>query len=276
VEFSPIRDHAGRIIGAVQLMRDVTNERRRQQAEAQARRDESVGQLAGGIAHDFNNIITGILAYAALLEQSLEPGDERRLDVVEIERAASRAAELTSQLLAYARRQEVAPRDVDPNDVLQGAQLLLRRLIGAELELVVDLAPGAWRVRVDPAQLERVLVNLAINARDAMPEGGRLHIASANVTMQAADLPQMASGAGDYVRIDVSDAGHGIPPELFENIFEPFFTTKAIGKGTGLGLASVFGVLQQSGGAISVESAVGSGTTFSVFLPRFAEAPAQS
>jgi two-component system cell cycle sensor histidine kinase/response regulator CckA len=268
VEFSPIRDTDGRVIGAVQILRDVTDERRRQEAEAQARRFESVGQLAGGIAHDFNNIITGILAYASLLEHSLEAGDERRVDVKEIERSATRAAELTSQLLAYARRQVVEPRVVAVNAQVRETSRLLQRLIGEGIELSVDLAPDLWNVRIDPAQFEQVLVNLAINARDAMPEGGHLRLVTANATLTAMQLPQPASGPGEYVRIDVSDTGTGIPGDLLDRIFEPFFTTKAIGKGTGLGLASVFGTVQQAGGAIAVESDGEHGATFSVFLPR--------
>jgi len=268
VEFSPIRDDDGRMLGAVQILRDVTDERRRQEAEAQARRLESVGQLAGGIAHDFNNIITGILAYASLLEQSLDAGDERVADVREIERAAGRAAELTGQLLAYARRQLVEPRVLDPNAQVEEAERLLRRLVGEALTFRVDLAPGIWPVRIDPASLEQVLVNLAINARDAMPGGGTLRMTTANVSLVADDLPQPASGPGDYVRIDVSDTGHGIASDHIGHVFEPFFTTKDVGKGTGLGLASVFGILQQFGGAIAVESVVGDGTTFHVYLPR--------
>jgi len=268
VDFSPIRDDSGRVIGVVQIVRDVTEEGRRREAEAQSRRLETVGQLAGGIAHDFNNIITGIVSYASLLGQSLDAADERQVDVREIERAAARAADLTAQLLAYARRQLVDPRVLDPNAQVEDAERLLRRLAGAGLTFSLDLAPGVWPVRIDPTSLEQVFVNLALNARDAMPDGGVLRIATANVTLSASELPQKASGPGDYVRIDVSDTGHGIPAENLDRIFEPFFTTKDVGKGTGLGLASVFGTLQQCGGAVGVKSRIDQGTTFSIYLPR--------
>jgi CheY-like chemotaxis protein len=227
--------------------------------------------LAGGIAHDFNNIITAILAYASLLDHSLEPNDERRADVQEIGRAAARAAELTAQLLAYARKQVVEPRTIDVNVLVRETERLLRRLIGEQLHLVVTVAENVWPVRIDPAQFEQMLVNLAINARDAMPDGGTLTVSTENVTLRAEDLPQAASGAGDYVRLCVRDTGHGIAPNVRARIFEPFFTTKDIGKGTGLGLASVFGTIQQAGGAIDVQSEPGEGATFIIFLPRDAK-----
>ncbi|MDQ8155390.1 MAG: MASE1 domain-containing protein [Gemmatimonadota bacterium] len=268
VEYSPIRDDDGRLIGAMQLVRDVTEERRRFEAQGQTRRLESVGRLAGGVAHEFNNILTGILSYTALLQQATPEDDPRRKDLRAIEAGAERAAELTAQLLAYARRQFVAPRVVDINAQIEAADRLLRPLVGAQLVVERSLAPSPWPVRIDPAALEQALISLAMNAIDAMPDGGVLHFATSNVSVDDETLSQSASGPGDYIRVDVGDTGRGISPEHLEHMFEPFFSTKGVGLGTGLGLASVFGIVQQAGGAISVESAVGVGTTFRIHLPR--------
>ncbi|MEX1113427.1 MAG: ATP-binding protein, partial [Patescibacteria group bacterium] len=231
----------------------------------QSQRLEAVGQLTGGIAHDFNNVLTAIGSYSDFLYESLDPGDARRLDIQEIRKAADRAAGLTKQLLAFSRSQILQPRVLDVNESLAELELLLGRVLTADLDLVFALDPEAGRVRADPGQLAQVIINLAVNARDAMPDGGVLTISSRNerVAEDGADVKP-----GDYVVIDVSDTGTGMDAQTVQRIFEPFFTTKGPGKGTGLGLSTVYGIVHQSGGYISAESAVGRGTTFTIRLPR--------
>jgi len=263
--FVPLRDTTGEIIGATESVRDVAEIRQRQASEARARRLESIGQLAGGVAHDFNNIVSAILGYAEVVDQSLAAGDPLHADMAEITRAGERAARLTSQLLAYARRQVIEPRVVHVPSLLSGLEPMLNTLLGEHVTTRWILSAGTNAVRADPGQLEQVVVNLAINARDAMPDGGRLTIECGNVRLdphRARTLP-----AGDYVAITVSDTGEGMPPEIRERVFEPFFTTKGTGRGTGLGLATAEGIVTQAGGAIVVESAVGAGSTFTVYLP---------
>ncbi len=265
--FVPLRDTTGEIIGATESVRDVAEIRQRQASEARARRLESIGQLAGGVAHDFNNIVSAILGYAEVVDQSLTTEDPLHADIAEITRAGERAARLTSQLLAYARRQVIEPRVVHLPSLLSGLEPMLNTLLGEHVTVRWILSPGTKAVRADPGQLEQVVVNLAINARDAMPDGGRLTIECDNVTLdeqhRARTLP-----AGDYVAITVSDTGEGMPPEIRDRVFEPFFTTKGTGRGTGLGLATAEGIITQAGGAIVVESAVGAGATFTVYLPQ--------
>ncbi len=243
------------------VARDVTEQRRAEQAlresEAQLRQAmkmEAVGRLAGGVAHDFNNLLTAVLGHADLALARLPSHDPLAEDLREIKAAGARAAGLTRQLLAFSRKQVLEPRIVDVNAVVMGLVKMLRRTIGEDLELVTRLAPDLGRVRADPVQLEQVLLNLAVNARDAMPDGGRLTIETAN--------------AGPLVRVSVSDSGVGMSQEVLSHLFEPFFTTKEQGKGTGLGLATVYGIVQQSGGTIAVESTPGQGTTFIVDFPR--------
>ena len=249
-----------------------TSEEALRQSEAQlrqAQKMEAIGRLAGGVAHDFNNVLTAIFGYADLLMDSFEPQHPGRADVLEIRRAAERAANLTRQLLAFSRKQVLQPRRVNLNDVVASLETLLERLIGEDIQLETRLDESAGEVRADPGQIEQVLMNLAANARDAMPEGGRLVISTANVDISA-DAAREHPGfeAGQFVLLSVTDTGHGIPEDVRRHIFEPFFTTKEQGKGTGLGLATVYGIVKQSGGWIYIGSQLGNGTTFSIYLSR--------
>ena len=232
--------------------------RRSEDQLRQASKMEAVGRLAGGVAHDFNNLLTSVLGHADLAMSRVDPHDELYDDLLEITSAGVRAAALTQQLLAFSRKQVLAPRIMDLNTIVSGIARMLRRTIGEDIELVTRLAPDLGLVRADPVQMEQVLLNLAVNARDAMPAGGRLTMETLNVE----------SPAGPAVRIRVEDEGVGMPAEVRAHLFEPFFTTKEVGKGTGLGLATAYGIVEQSGGSISVTSEVGRGSCFLVDLPR--------
>jgi len=260
------------------IVRDITERRKAEEAVAalrereeqlrQAQKIEAIGRLAGGVAHDFNNVLTAIMGYTDLLLDDFRSDDPRRQDLGEIKKAAERAAALTRQLLAFSRKQVLQPVLLDLNAIAAGVEKLLRRLIGDEVEFVLEAAPDLGRVVADPGQIEQVLVNLAVNARDAMPEGGRLTVATRNVDIDAdvaRRYPPMTPGR--YVSLRVSDSGEGIPPDIIPHIFEPFFTTKPQGKGTGLGLATVYGIVKQSEGFIFAENAPGGGATFVVYLP---------
>jgi PAS domain S-box-containing protein len=247
--------------------RDVTDTRRLEEEFRQAQKLEAVGRLAGGVAHDFNNLLTVILGNAQLWESSGEMPPEARDAFREIRESAERAASLTRQLLAFSRRQLMQLRDLDLNDVVAGMARMLRRIIGEDVDLRIELHASALTVRADPAMLEQALLNLAVNARDAMPEGGTLTIGTEQLKVSD---PAAASGElskGEYAVLRVTDTGVGIPPEHLPRIFEPFFTTKEVGKGTGLGLATVYGVAKQHGGTVRVRSRVGQGTTFEILLP---------
>jgi two-component system, cell cycle sensor histidine kinase and response regulator CckA len=261
------------------VVRDLS-ERRRLEAEAQRLADqlnqsvkmESIGRLAGGVAHDFNNLLTAILGNADLAAAGLPPDSPEAAFVAQITKAGNSAAALTRQLLAFSRKQLIAPRQVDLNELIAHTRTMLARLIGEDVALTVDADAALWPVRADASLIEQVLVNLAVNARDAMPHGGALRIRTANVA-----VPDTRTGTdpaiqpGEYATITVADTGTGMPPEVKARIFEPFFTTKPKGRGTGLGLATTYGAVKQSGGHIVVDSEPGRGTTFQVFLPRMTE-----
>jgi signal transduction histidine kinase/ActR/RegA family two-component response regulator len=261
------RDQEGQVMGLFGISRDVTDMKRLEQQLRQAQKLEAVGRLAGGIAHDFNNLLTVINGCTdlALLEVSSSPAVPL---LAEVQEAGNRAAMLTSQLLAFSRQQVLDAQVVDLNKVLTQIGNLLKRVIGEDVELSSELDASLGLVKVDPAQFEQAIVNLAVNARDALPEGGWLTLETRNVELDdafATSHPDVRPGR--YAQVTVSDSGHGMDPATVARIFEPFFTTKPVGKGTGLGLAMVYGFLKQSGGHIEVESGLGQGTTFRLYFP---------
>ncbi|MFY9627769.1 MAG: ATP-binding protein [Methylocystis sp.] len=249
---------------------DTTEQRKLQEEFAQSQKMQAVGQLAGGVAHDFNNMLTAIIGYSDLLLASHRPTDPSFQDIMQIKQTANRAAGLTRQLLAFSRRQTLRPQVLQLGDALSELQILLRRLVGEKVELDLRHSRDLWFVKADINQFEQVVINLVVNARDAMPEsGGKVQLRTRNVSAaECAEFKEAALTPADYVLVEVEDSGSGIPPEVKEKIFEPFFTTKEVGKGTGLGLSMVFGIVKQSGGFVFVDSEVGKGTTFRIFLPR--------
>src|SRR4051794_11180044 len=235
---------------------------------------EAVGRLAGGIAHDFNNIVQAIGGYSELLQESLSAEDPRRETVDEILRAGDRAAALTRPLLAFSRQQVMQPRVLDLNEVVGTVESLLRRLIGEDVSLAARLSPELWSVRADPMQLEQVLMNLVVNARDAMPSGGSITIETDNASLDpSSGTDAFSVTRGPYVCLSVTDTGQGMPPDVRARAFEPFFTTKELGRGTGLGLSTVYGIVKQTGGYIWIDSEVGQGTCIRIYLPRDKAAP---
>jgi PAS domain S-box-containing protein len=283
LEGTPILDESGRYVGTLAMMADITerkraaaalnaSEERVRRSEAQlrqAQKMEAVGSLAAGVAHDFNNLLSVILSYSEILAQSLSPGDPMRADLEEIRSAGKRASDLTRQLLAFSRQQILQPKLVSLNDIVTGSEKMLRRLVGEDVQLSFVPDEMAGKVYADPGQIEQIIMNLVVNARDAMPEGGMLTIESSNVELDAGYAANHIEVCpGPYVMLAVTDSGSGMDPATQARIFEPFFTTKPKGKGTGLGLSTVFGIVRQSGGHISVYSEVGKGTTFKIYLPR--------
>lgn len=246
---------------------DVTRQRELEEQYRQAQKLESIGRLAGGVAHDFNNALTAINGYAELVLADLSPSTPAHAMMLEIRRAGQHAESLTRQLLAFSRRQHLQPAVINLNRVVTETRDLLRRVIGEDIDLVTNLAEPLANVRTDPDQIRQVLMNLAVNARDAMPGGGRLVIATSSVMLGATGGQEMGQPPGPYVRLTVSDTGHGMDPDTQRQVFEPFFTTKERGKGTGLGLSTVYGIVKQSGGYIRLHSRPGSGTSFVIDLP---------
>ena len=254
---------------AVEELHEAAAQRERTEAQLrQSQRLESLGRLAGGIAHDFNNLLTVIMGSISLARETVPESSETGADLVTAERAAQRASELTRKLLVFARRQTVEFQVVDLNALLKELETIVHRLIGERIKVVDELAPGLWPVYADPGQLEQVVTNLAVNARDAMPDGGTLTIRTRNVELPRQPTISDAVEPGEYVRLEVEDTGAGMPPDVLQRAFEPFFTTKEVGQGTGLGLATVYGLVRQAGGEVVIKSEVGRGTRATIHLPR--------
>jgi two-component system cell cycle sensor histidine kinase/response regulator CckA len=271
ISASPIVDESGEYAGALGMVTDMTEHRRLETQVRQRQKMEAVGQLAGGVAHDFNNLLTVIKGFSAFLIEDLAEGDPHRDDVREIDNAAGRAAALTRQLLAFSRQQVLEPRVLDLNELVTQLEKMLRRLIPADVAITTTFSPDLGLVEADPGQIEQVVMNLAVNARDAMPDGGTLTIETENAELDRTFDPGHTSAAivpGPYVVLVVRDTGCGMDKGTQARIFDPFFTTKEKGKGTGLGLSTVYGIVKQSGGYVWVDSEIGKGTTFRVYLPR--------
>ena len=267
-----IRDADGRAIRMIGLCRDITGHRLLEEQLRQSQKLESIGRLAGGVAHDFNNILTVIMGYAEISVLQLPEGDPVKKNLQEIVKAANRSREITRQLLAYARQQVVSPKLVNLNDLVIETEKTLSRLIGEDIILRFNPGDDLWMVKIDPSQFSQILMNLAINARDAMVRGGNLDITTVNTHLDELYFKKyLDSKSGDYVQLTVSDNGDGMDRATLQHIFEPFFTTKEVGKGTGLGLATVYGVVKQNHGFIDVYSEPGHGTAFKLFFPRSAE-----
>jgi PAS domain S-box-containing protein len=279
VNLTFIRDPEGKAVGLLGVSRDIAERKRAEQEMMalqeqlrQSQKMEAIGRLAGGIAHDFNNLLTIIKGYSQLSLVDLKGDDPLRTNIEGIKNAADRAADLTRQLLAFGRRQIMEMKVLDLNTILRNLEKMLRRLIGEDIELTISSGDDLGRVKVDPGQIEQVIMNLAVNARDAMLKGGKLTIEIANMVLdEEYACKHVAVKPGHYVMLSVSDTGIGMTPEVRERVFEPFFTTKEKGKGTGLGLSTVYGIVKQSGGNIWVYSEFGRGTTFKIYLPQVDE-----
>ncbi len=266
---NPLGENPGRSAGSVEVLADVTRFKVMEEQLHQAQKMEAVGRLAGGVAHDFNNLLTAVLGNAGLLGQRLPPGDPDHEVVRGIEQAALRAAELTRQLLGFARQALLWLKPTDLNTAVAEAVAILGRTLSPGIALHTRLAEALWPVRADAGQINQVLLNLCLNARDAMPDGGRLTLSTANRTLTEPDTRGILDARpGEFVCLSIEDTGHGIPPEVLPRIFEPFFTTKGQGKGSGLGLAMVFGIIRQHQGWIACHSTPGQGTRFDIYLPR--------
>ena len=270
---SAVHDDEGQIVALVGVARDMSREVAAEAALRQAQKMEAIGRLAGGIAHDFNNLLTVIIGYSELVAAALTPGSPVQEDVGEIQRAASSAVSLTRQLLIFSRKDVVKTEVLDLNEVVDRIERMLRRILGEDITFVVRLARDLGTIHADAGQLEQVVMNLVVNARDAMPEGGTVTVETAAVDLDEAFVnAHPGSRVGHFARLTVADTGHGMTAEVQSQIFTPFFTTKGPSTGTGLGLATVHGIVQQSGGWIGVESAIGKGTRFSIYFPRLAAA----
>ena len=269
---SPVEDGDGE--AAIVYALDITEQKMLETQFAQGQKMQAVGQLAGGIAHDFNNVLTAIIGFSDLLLANHRPTDPSFNDIMNIKHNANRAAGLVRQLLAFSRRQTLRPQVIKLAEVMSAdMQVLLARLLGAKIELKIDLARDLWLVKADVNQLEQVIINLAVNARDAMPEGGKLTVRARNEPREEDETTGQATmPAGEYLLVEVEDNGSGMPDEVLEKIFDPFFTTKEVGKGTGLGLSTCYGIIKQTGGFIFADSTPGKGTTFRIYLPRHEQA----
>ena len=265
---APVRDEKGAVTNYIAIKRDISHELELEVQYRQTQKIDSIGLLAGGVAHDFNNILAVICGHTDLALAQLSPDAPLRSNLECIQESAERAANLTRQLLAFARRQVIEPRRINLNELIVNLNKMLHRLIGEDIKLVTQTAPDLGQIKADPGQIEQVLLNLVVNARDAMPDGGTLTIRTDNVTLDEDYARRHLVTPGDYVMVSVSDTGVGMTDEVKQHIFEPFFTTKEQGKGTGLGLATCFGIIQQSNGHIHSESQVDKGTQFKIYLPR--------
>ncbi len=264
---APVRDEKGAVMNYIAIKRDISHELELENQYRQTQKIDSIGRLAGGVAHDFNNILAVICGHTDLALTQVSPDSPLRSNLENIQESAERAANLTRQLLAFARRQVIEPRRVNLNELIINLNKMLHRLIGEDIKLVTQTAPDLGPIRADPSQIEQVLLNLVVNARDAMPDGGSLTIQTDNVTLDEDYARRHLVTPGEYVMVSVSDTGVGMTEEVKQHIFEPFFTTKEQGKGTGLGLATCFGIIQQSNGHIHCDSQVGEGTQFRIYLP---------
>lgn len=275
ISAGPIKDARGKMIAGFEIVRDITEHKNLAAQFMQAQKMESVGRLAGGVAHDFNNLLTGIIGYAELSAEGLEERSPARADLGEILKLSKRAANLTRQLLAFSRQQTMEPQEVNINLLISDLAKMLKRLIGEDIKLEFLAAPELETVKADPGQMEQILTNLAVNARDAMPNGGNLTIRTENISLTGPDdsFENSKGRIGNYVMFSMADTGCGMDIDTMERIFEPFFTTKEIGEGSGLGLSTVYGIVKQHNGFVRVSSQVGRGTMFKVFLPRFEGEP---
>ena len=263
-----LRDGAGALKGIVDVVADITERKRLEEQLHHSQKLEAIGRLAGGVAHDFNNLLMVISGYSQMLLEALPPDERSRTDLEQVIKAGERASDLTAQLLAVSRRQPVSPKILDLNGLVNDMQRMLQRVIGEDIRLTTSLDPHLKRIQADPGQIEQVVLNLAVNARDAMPNGGTLTVQTANVHLDEAYTRKHLSPApGDYAMLSISDTGGGMDHEVQSHLFEPFFTTKEKGKGTGLGLSTSYGIIKQSGGEIRFTSEIGAGTTFQIYLP---------
>jgi two-component system cell cycle sensor histidine kinase/response regulator CckA len=266
---APLTSADGEIVGCVGLAVDVTEQKALEMQMRHAQKMEAVGRLAGGIAHDFNNLLTVIAGYCDITLLKLGPNDPLRNNIDQVNKACDRAAGLTRHLLAFSRKQVLRPKALNLNTILSEMNRMMPPLIGEDIQLVIELCPNLRRVKADAGQIEQILANLAVNARDSMPSGGELSMKTSNIVLDHEIASRFESvPSGLYVLLTVSDTGHGMNPETLCQVFEPFFTTKEVGKGTGLGLSTVHGIVKQSGGYVSVDSEVGRGTTFKIYLPQ--------
>lgn len=270
VKSYPVTDETGKVVSAIETVNDVTEKRKLEEQLRQVQKIEAIGRLAGGVAHDFNNMLGVIIGCTDLARRQMDPSNPLSVHLREIRKAAERSADLTRQLLAFARKQAILPKVLDLNETLEGMLKMLRRLIGEDINLAWCPGKGAWRVKMDPSQIDQILANLCVNSRDAIDGVGEITIETRNVridrTFRAAH-PEAVKG--DYLLLAVRDNGGGMDQEVLDKIFEPFFTTKEDGKGTGLGLATVYGIVKQNNGFIYVDSEPEQGTSFKIYLPKF-------